>query len=176
MISISTTCLLSKRITKGQDTARWEHEYFKQGCPQLISKISRTRVKVKGRRGATEVADKSPLTTMQTHSDDSLEGESYYNENDGVYYLDSSDRYISRQVSDNSYFATEPLFKDEFEEQVSSMFSERPLSRSRSIGFENLDQMRLEPLPIDSVGILDSPCNRNKSDLDEFGQLLDRLI
>ncbi len=113
---------------------------------------------------------------MQAHSDDSLEGETYYHENDGVHYLDSSGRYISRQVSDNSYFATEPLFKDEFEEQVSSMmFSEGPRSRSMSIGLA-LDQMRLEPLPIDSVGILDSPCNRNKSELDDFGQLLGSLI
>ena len=115
---------------------------------------------------------------MQAHSDDSLEGASDYNENDGAHYLDYSGRFISRQVSDNSYFAPEPepLFKDEFEEQVRSMFYERPLSRSRSIGFASLDQMRLEPLPIDSAGILDSPCGRNKSDLDEFGQLLGRLI
>ena len=119
---------------------------------------------------------------MQAHSDDSLvgEGESDYNENDGVYYLDYSHgqnysgRYI-RQVSDNNYFASEPLFNDEFDKKVSSMFSEGP-SQSRSMGFASLAEMRLEPLPIDSVGILDSPCGRNKSDLDEFGQLLGRLI
>ena len=114
---------------------------------------------------------------MQAHSDDSLEGASDYNENDGVHYLNysGSGRYIARQVSDNSYFAPAELFKDEFEEQVSSMFSERPRSRSRSIGLA-LDKMRLEPLPIDSAGILDSPCSRSKSDLDEFRQLLGRLI
>ena len=113
---------------------------------------------------------------MQGHSDDSLQGASDYNENDGVHYLDYNGRYIARQVSDNSYFAPAELFKDEFDEKVSSMFFERPLSQSRSMGFASLDEMRLEPLPIDSVGILDSPCSRNKSDLDEFGQLLGCLI
>ena len=120
---------------------------------------------------------------MQTHSDESLEGGSDYNENDGMYYLDYSGRYITRQVSENSYFAPE-LFKDEFDEKVSSMFSERrhsesrctEWSRSRSIEFASLDEMKLEPLPMDSVGILDSPCNRKKSDLDDFAQLLGRLI
>ena len=121
---------------------------------------------------------------MQTHSDESLEGGSDYNENDGMYYLDYSSRYVARQVSDNSYVAPELVFKDEFDEKVSSMFSERPLSQSqsrsmdwsRSIEFASLDEMKLEPLPMDSVGILDSPCNRKKSDLDDFGQLLGRLI
>ena len=108
---------------------------------------------------------------MQTHSDDSLGGGSDYNEKDGVHYLGASGRYIARQISDtSSYYAPEPeLFKDEFDEKVKSMFS-------GNIGFANLDQMSLEPLPMDSVGILDSPCNRNKSDLDAFGQLLGRLI
>ncbi len=116
---------------------------------------------------------------MQAHSDDSLEGASDYYENDSVHYLDASGRYVARQMSDSSYFAPEPEpFRDEFDEKVSSMFSERSQSQSRSIGFANSDQMwlELEPLPIDSVGILDSPCNRNKSDLDELGQLLGRLI
>jgi len=115
---------------------------------------------------------------MQTHSDESLEGESDYNEKDGVHYLDTSGRgrYIARQISEtSSYHAPEPLQKDEFDEKVNSMFSERSQSHDRSIGFANLDQMRLEPLPMDSVGILDSPCNRSKSDLDEFGQLLGHL-
>ena len=176
-----STCYHPIRIVKGQDTSRWRHEYFKQGCPQLISKITRTCVKVKGRR-TSEAAAKTPEAEapVQAHSDDSLEGEgaSDYNKNDSVHYLDYSGRYIARQVSDNSYFAPAEIIKDEFDEKVSSMFSVRPQSRSRSIGigFADLDEMRLEPLPIDSIGILDSPCSRNKNDLDEFGQLLGRLI
>jgi len=93
--------------------------------------------------------------------------------------FDASGRYVARQMIDSTYFAPEPEpFRDEFDEKISSMFSERSQSQSRNIGFANSDQMwlELEPLPIDSVGILDSPCNRNKSDLDELGQLLGRLI
>ncbi len=176
--------VLSIRIVKGQDTACWQHEYFNRGCPQLISKIFRTRVKVKRRR-ATEAAGEPPPeaeTPMQTHSDDSLEGASDYNENDGVHCSDANarGRYVASQISDtSSYFAPE-VYEDEFDEKVNSMFSERSQSQNRSIGFANLDQMRLEPLPMDSVGILDSPCNCNRSmgmgNLDEFGQLLGHLI
>jgi len=116
---------------------------------------------------------------MQTHSDDSLEGASDYNENDGVHYSDAnaSGRYVASQISDSSsYFAPEvEVYEDEFDEKVNSMFFERSQSQNRIIGFANLDQMRLEPLPMNSVGILDSPCN-GMGDLDEFGQLLGHLI
>ncbi|KAK1733404.1 heat shock factor family protein, partial [Skeletonema marinoi] len=70
------------RIVKGQDHACWHHECFIRGRPGLIAKISRTRVKVKGRE-ATQATPKEAL--MQVPSEDSSEGASDYDEEDGVY-------------------------------------------------------------------------------------------
>eukprot|EP00984_Skeletonema_dohrnii_P020776 scaffold10210_cov127-Skeletonema_dohrnii-CCMP3373.AAC.1 len=86
-IFFSPTCSL--RIVKGHDHACWHHEYFIRGRPELLSKISRTRVKVKGRE-ATQAADTRKEAPMQVPSEDSSEGASDYNEDDGVYEEDAS--------------------------------------------------------------------------------------
>ena len=96
---------------------------------------------------------------MRTPSDDSSEGASasdYVSNEEKGLYEDTNVSDVPRQQTSNtgSAFVLAP-FKDEV--------------------FERLDQMCFEPLPIDSIGILDSSSDRNKSDLAEFGQLLGRL-
>eukprot|EP00984_Skeletonema_dohrnii_P028380 scaffold18361_cov96-Skeletonema_dohrnii-CCMP3373.AAC.2 len=160
------------RIVKGHDHACWHHEYFIRGRPELISKISRTRVKAKGR--ATQATDEPKEAPMQVPSEDSSEGASDYNEDDGVY----EDASVANSTSQFSYARSYAApFKDEvFDEKLNAMFFERDTSQNRkNSGFATVDQMCLEPLPIDSAGILDSPGNRNNNDLAEFGQLLGRL-
>jgi len=172
-IFFSPTCSL--RIVKGQEHACWHHEYFIRGRPELLSKISRTRVKVKGRE-ATQAADTRKEAPMQVPSEDSSEGASDYNEDDGVYEEDASVTNSTRHFSYTSSYVAPAPFKDEvFDEKLNAMFFERDPSQNRNSGFANVDQMCLEPLPIDSAGILDSPGNRNNCDLAEFGQLLGRL-
>ena len=48
----------------------------------------------------------------------------------------------------------------------------RCASPGQNSGYESIEQMRLEPLPLECAGILDGPGNRNNSDLAEFGKLL----
>eukprot|EP00984_Skeletonema_dohrnii_P032308 scaffold26157_cov94-Skeletonema_dohrnii-CCMP3373.AAC.1 len=113
---------------------------------------------------------------MQVPSEDSSEGVSDDNEDDGVYEDASVTNSTSQFSYTRSYVAPAP-FKDEvFDEKLNAMFFERDTSQNRkNSGFATVDQMCLEPLPIDSAGILDSPGNRNNNDLAEFGQLLGRL-
>ncbi|KAK1735159.1 heat shock factor family protein [Skeletonema marinoi] len=163
------------RIVKGQEHACWHHEYFVRGRPELLSKISRTRVKVKGRE-ATQAADTRKEAPMQVPSEDSSEGASDYNEDDDVYEEDASVTNSTRHFSYTSSYVAPAPFKDEvFDEKLNAKFFERDPSQNRNSGFANVDQMCLEPLPIDSAGILDSPGNRNNCDLAEFGQLLGRF-
>jgi hypothetical protein len=158
---------LSNRIVKSQDNPSWQHEFFIRGSPELISKISRTRIKGK------TVAQ---ATGKPNVPEDSSEGASDFNEDDGSYdYEDGSN------VSDNtrrtrisSSDDVPAPFKDEsFDEKLNSMFSVR--SPSQNSGYESIEQMHLEPLPVECDGILDWHGNRNNSDLAEFGKLLGRL-
>ena len=114
---------------------------------------------------------------MQVPSEDSSEGASDYNEDDGVYEEDASVTNSTSQFSYTSSYVAPAPFKDEvFDEKLNAMFFERDPSQNRkNSGFATVDQMCLEPLPIESAGILDSPGNRNNCDLAEFGQLLGRL-
>jgi len=118
---------------------------------------------------------------MQVPSEDSSEGASDYDEEDGV-YEDVSVTNSRRQFSyTRGYVAPAPFEDEVFDDILDTMFSNErdPLpSQNRNSGFANIDQMCLEPLPIDSAGILDSPGagNRNDIDLSEFGQLLGRLM
>eukprot|EP00984_Skeletonema_dohrnii_P006901 scaffold2462_cov120-Skeletonema_dohrnii-CCMP3373.AAC.6 len=168
------------RIVKGQDHACWHHECFIRGRPELIAKISRTRVKVKGRE-ASEATPKEALALVQVPSEDSSEGASDYSEEDGV-YEDVSVPNSWRQFSYTRGYVAPAPFKDEvFDDILNTMFSDEkdPLpSQSRNSGFAKIDQMCLEPLPIDSAGVLDSSGagNRNDIDLTDFGQLLGRLM
>eukprot|EP00985_Skeletonema_marinoi_P010378 scaffold4878_cov111-Skeletonema_marinoi.AAC.2 len=170
-----------RRIKNDQNDASWnhEHDYFIRGRPELISKITRTRIK-----GVLPQAARKPHTAhMQTHSEGSAERARIYydyfdNKEDGGCdngngsCVSDSTRNISNTRSDD---IPEP-FKDEvFDEKLNVMFSERDPSQNQNTGYINIEEMCLEPLPINSAGILDSPDDRNNSDLVEFGQLLGRL-
>ena len=156
----------------------WQHKYFIRGYPELLSNICRTRVKNKSSRKSETSDTLKEAQLSQTPSDDSLEGASRdCNEEKGLYYGDTSVSAVPRQHINNtgSYFVPSvPLNNEVFER---SMFCESASNQTQHQHTNNIDQMclELEPLPIDSVGILDSTSDRNKSDLAEFGQLLRRL-
>lgn len=153
----------------------WQHKYFIRGYPELLSNICRTQVKNKSSRKSETSDTLKEAQLSQTPSHDSLEGASRdCNEEKGLYYGDTSVSAVPRQHINNtgSYFVPAPLHNEVFE---SSMFSESASNQTQHQHTNNVDQMCLEPLPIDSVGILDSTSDRNKSDLAEFGQLLRRL-
>eukprot|EP00984_Skeletonema_dohrnii_P030543 scaffold22095_cov153-Skeletonema_dohrnii-CCMP3373.AAC.4 len=166
-----------RRIKNDQNDASWnhEHDYFIRGRPELIPKITRTRIKGKG--VLPQAARKPHTAHMQTHSEGSAERARSYDdyfdhEEDGG--CDNSDS--TRKISNTRSDVIPALFKDEvFDEKLNAMFSERGPSQSQNTGYMNIEQMCLEPLPIGSAGILDSPDDRNNSDLVEFGQLLGRL-
>ena len=156
-------------------TVYWQHKYFIRGYPELLSNICRTQVKNKSSR-KSETSDTLKEAQMsQTLSDDSLEGASRdCNEEKGLYYGDTSVSAVPRQQHINNtgnYFVPAPLNNEVFER---SMFCESAPNQNQH-QHTNIDHMCLEPLPIDSVGILDSTSDRNKSDLAEFGELLRRL-
>ena len=135
----------------------------------MISKISRTRIKGK------TVAQ---ATGKPNVPEDSSEGASDFNEEDGSYdYEDGSNVSDKTTRTSNSSSDDVPVpfkVKDElFDENLNSMFSVR--SPSQNSGYESIEQMHLEPLPVECDGILDWHGNRNNSDLAEFGKLLGRL-
>jgi hypothetical protein len=173
----------------------------------LISKITRTRIKGKGAPQATGKPNEAHIFNhnMPTPSEDSSEGASDDNEDDGGHEDGSScvsdnTRLISNmsshvvpgqisnmnisnmsslvvpgQISNMNSHAVPAHFKDEvFDEKLNAMFSES-LSPNQNSGYASIEKMSLEPLPVDSAGILDEPGNRNNSELAEFGQLLGRL-
>ena len=118
---------------------------------------------------------------MQVPSEDSSEGASDCSEEDGVYEdvsVPNSWRHFSYA---RGYAAPAPVKDEVFDDILNTMFSDEkdPLpSQSRNSAFAKIDQMCLEPLPIDCAGVLDSPGagNRNGIDLADFGQLLGRLM
>ena len=117
---------------------------------------------------------------LRTSSDDSSEGASddISNDEKGLYEdTDVSD--VPRQQTSstgNSYVPApfnDEVFESSYDEVFeSSLFFERAPNQTQRT---NIDQMCFEPLPIDSIGILDSSSDRNKSDLAAFGQFLGRL-
>ena len=117
---------------------------------------------------------------MQTHSEGSAERARSYddyfdNEEDGG--CDNGNGSDStRKISNTRSDVIPEPFKDEvFDEKLNAMFSDWDPSQNQNTGYINMEEMCLEPLPINSAGILDSPDDRNNSDLVEFGQLLGRL-
>ena len=156
----------------------WRHEYFIRGCPQLLSKISRSRpcVKDKGSRRAPAAADKPIDASLRAPSDNSSERVRNYDEEKG-HYEESVGNVLRQQTSNTntSYFFPVP-FKDEVFE-ASTFFDFEGASNSKQTHHHhtnNIDQkcLDLEPLPMDSVGILDSASDWNRRTLAEFGHLL----
>jgi len=139
-----------------------------------------TRTRVKGNRipraqAACKSEDaRSPQQLQSVDTSDNNE-EDINSEGDHS-GIDDDTRQIST-ISSNVIFAS---FKDElFDEELNAFFSETETApRSQDCGYAewNENQMDLEPLPINSAGILDEPGNINSSELAEFGQLLDRLM
>ena len=159
---------LTFRVAKGEEIASWHHEHFIRNCPESLCSISRTRVK----KAIPKPTFKTREALVATPSEDSSDGSSVYFEDSGPY----RDTTLPRQVSNNfDCVLTGPLE----EEEPFNIFAEntsRGRTSSHGSVFVKMEQMRLEPLPISSAGVLDSPDSKNCVDLDDFGQLLNGLM
>ena len=130
-----------------------------------------SRTSVKSRKTEASGTQKE-AQLLRTSSDDSSEGASddISNDEKGLYEdTDVSDVPRQQTSSTGNSYVPAPFNDEVFE---SSLFIERAPNQPQRT---NIDQMCFEPLPIDSIGILDSSSDRNKSDLAAFGQLLGRL-
>ena len=152
----------------------------------MISKITRTRIKgrmVQSRATAKSTQANSPPSILTTSSYDSS--------SDGGKEVDeesiASDN--TRQVnnmSSHSHSSHLPHYHygfqdDVFHSTLNAMFSEStPSSRDNSavINNDGNHPMYIEPLPINSAGILDAhgDSRNNSEQLAEFGKLLDHLM
>jgi len=157
------------RIVKGEAYPTWQHEFFIRGHPELISKITRTRIKENHATGNPNETQNFNHR-MPAPSEDNSEGASDYNDEGGGNEDGSCSSDNTKQISNLHGYVVPPFKDNVFDEKVNSIFSER--SPNQSSGYASMD---LEPLPIDSAGILDESGNRNDIELAEFGQLLGRL-
>ena len=115
---------------------------------------------------------KSRESLATTPSDDSSDGSIVYFEDSGP-YSDSKLPSDARNTFD--YVHTEQFEEEEpFNIFVENTSLERASSSSSM--FVKMEKMRLEPLPIHSAGVLDSPDSMNGVDLNDFGQLLNGLM
>jgi hypothetical protein len=162
------TCSLL-RIVKGEAYPTWQHEFFIRGHPELISKITRSRIKENHATGNPNETQNFNHR-MPAPSEDNSEGASDYNDEGGGNEDGSCSSDNTKQISNLHGYVVPPFKDNVFDEKVNSIFSER--SPNQSSGYASMD---LEPLPIDSAGILDESGNRNDIELAEFGQLLGRL-
>eukprot|EP00984_Skeletonema_dohrnii_P013840 scaffold5789_cov99-Skeletonema_dohrnii-CCMP3373.AAC.3 len=143
------------RVVKGQGNGVWYHESFIRGNPEMISKLTRTRIK--GQKMPT-----SEVVTGYTEKDTACENSSCVSDD-------------TREISNRSSPDVLAYFEGEdrkIDEDFSTVFSER--APGRCVDDVGINHMYLEPLPVYSAGILDG--NRNNCELAEFGQLLDVLI
>lgn len=160
----------------------------------MISKIIRTRIKgrkVQDRATAKSTQANNPPTILTSSSyDSSSDGGKEVDEDcdagDEDYRSIASDN--TRQVNNTSSLSHSShlpryhyAFQDDiFDAKLNAMFSESNPSRDNSavINNDGNHPMYIEPLPINSVSILDAHGDsRNDSEqLAEFGKLLDHLM
>eukprot|EP00985_Skeletonema_marinoi_P010001 scaffold4712_cov137-Skeletonema_marinoi.AAC.4 len=144
------------RVVKGQGNGVWYHESFIRGSPEMISKLTRTRIK----------GQKMPTLEVVTG----------YTEEDTEYACENSSCVSDDTIeicnrSNHDVLASFEGEDRKIDEDFSAVFSERA---GRCVDDVDINHMCLEPLPVYSAGILDG--NRNNCELAEFGQLLDVLM
>jgi hypothetical protein len=182
---------------KGNDNGCWQHDSFLRGRPDLISKITRNRIKgrkVQSRDTAKSTLANNPpsILTSSSYCSSSDEGKEVDEDCDAG---DEDCRSIAsdntRQVNNMSshshsshlpHYHYNYTFQDDiFDAKLNAMFSESNPSQDNSavINNEGNHPMYIEPLPINSVSILDAhgdSSSRNNEQLAEFGKLLDHLM
>mmetsp|Transcript_21724 Transcript_21724/g.32889 ORF Transcript_21724/g.32889 Transcript_21724/m.32889 type:complete len:271 (-) Transcript_21724:82-894(-) len=168
------------RVVKGQGNGVWYHESFIRGSPEMISKLTRTRIKGQKMPVTQDKSKEAHNKSKEAHNFHLVQTSEVvtgYTEEDTEYACENSS-YVSddtREISNRSSPDVLAYFEGDdtkIDEDFSTVFSER--APGQCVDDVGINHMYLEPLPVYSAGILDG--NRCNSELAEFGQLLGALM